>query len=214
MRHGLPAAPANLEPECPWSTCSYVVLQMGGILCCCDLRGGVLDRRLVLAPWLAPGRPAPGQLFAQCAGVRVGITQQLRHDRELARHRQLMGIIADMNHHTRNALQVIVSRSVLSMADSAAIEDIRQAVGRIDWCLREILPGADETTALKTGSAPATAQQGRCPLSEIGQGSLRTSLPMIHADGKCLRSASSAPICREIRTRQHFPIREPGTACL
>lgn len=60
-----------------------------------------------------------------------------------------MGIIADMNHHTRNALQVIVSRSVLSMADSAAIEDIRQAVGRIDWCLREILPGADETTALK-----------------------------------------------------------------
>ena len=79
----------------------------------------------------------------------LGIAQQLRHERELARHRQLMGIVADMNHHTRNALQVIVSRSVLSMADSAAIEDIRQAVGRIDWCLREVLPGAQETTTGK-----------------------------------------------------------------
>jgi hypothetical protein len=70
----------------------------------------------------------------------LGVTQQLRHDRELERHRQVMGMIADMNHHTRNALQVIVSRSVLSMADAKAVEDIRQAVGRIDWCLREILP--------------------------------------------------------------------------
>lgn len=72
----------------------------------------------------------------------LGIAQQLRHEHELARHRQLMSIVADMNHHTRNALQVIVSRSALSMPDSAAIEDIRQAVGRIDWCLREILPNA------------------------------------------------------------------------
>lgn len=61
-----------------------------------------------------------------------------------------MGVIADMNHHTRNALQVIVSRSVLSIADSAAIGDIQQAVRRIDWCLREILPNAEETTARQT----------------------------------------------------------------
>jgi len=72
----------------------------------------------------------------------LGIAQQLRYERELARHRQLMSIVADMNHHTRNALQVIVGRSALSMADSAAVDDIRQAVGRIDWCLREILPNA------------------------------------------------------------------------
>ncbi len=81
----------------------------------------------------------------------LGIAQQLRHERELERHRQLMGIVADMNHHTRNALQVIVSRSVLSIADSTAIEDIRQAVRRIDWCLREILPNADATAASKAG---------------------------------------------------------------
>jgi hypothetical protein len=72
----------------------------------------------------------------------LGVTQQVKHERELKRHRQFMGMIADMNHHTRNALQVIVSRSVLSMEDSDAIEDISQAVKRIDWCLREILPNA------------------------------------------------------------------------
>jgi hypothetical protein len=82
----------------------------------------------------------------------LGVTQQLRHDRELERHRQFMGMIADMNHHTRNALQVIVSRSVLSMADSNAVEDIRQAVKRIDWCLREILPNADATTTSRAGA--------------------------------------------------------------
>jgi len=77
----------------------------------------------------------------------LGVLQQLRQERALRRQRHLMGIVADMNHHTRNALQVIVSRSVLSMADVHAIEDIRQAVARIDWCLREILPNADETIA-------------------------------------------------------------------
>jgi signal transduction histidine kinase len=75
----------------------------------------------------------------------LGVLQQLRHERALRRQHHLMSIVADMNHHTRNALQVIVSRSALSMADVHAIEDIRQAVGRIDWCLREVLPNADET---------------------------------------------------------------------
>jgi hypothetical protein len=91
--------------------------------------------------------------------LALGIAQQLRHDRELKRQRQLMGIIADMNHHTRNALQVIVSRSVLSMADSNAVEDIRQAVTRIDWCLREILPNIDATIASRAG-APGVAPKG------------------------------------------------------
>ena len=72
----------------------------------------------------------------------------------MRRQRQLMTIIADMNHHTRNALQVIVSRSTQSIPDPTAIDDIRQAVRRIDWCLREILPGADEGAPKK----PTTAQ--------------------------------------------------------
>jgi hypothetical protein len=92
--------------------------------------------------------------------LALGIVQQLRQERALKRQRQLMSIVADMNHHTRNALQVIVSRSVLSMADASAIEDIRQAVGRIDWCLREILPNADETTARRPGEPQSPRSNG------------------------------------------------------
>jgi len=77
----------------------------------------------------------------------LGVLQQLRHERALRRHLHLMSIVADMNHHIRNALQVILSHSVLSMVDAHAIADIQQAIGRIDWCLREILPNADETIA-------------------------------------------------------------------
>jgi hypothetical protein len=96
----------------------------------------------------------------------LGIAQQLRQERKLKRQQQLMSIIADMNHHTRNALQVIVSRSVLSIADSDAIEEIRQAVRRIDWCLREILPGARDSAARKPtepeslGNGPKARSQG------------------------------------------------------
>lgn len=82
----------------------------------------------------------------------LGVAQQLRHEHALRRQRQLMTIIADMNHHTRNALQVIVNRSAQSIPDPSAIDDIRQAVRRIDWCLREILPGADEGAAKKPAS--------------------------------------------------------------
>ena len=88
--------------------------------------------------------------------LALGIAQQLRHERQLARHRQLMTVIADMNHHTRNALQVIVSRSVLSIADSEAIGDIQQAVRRIDWCLREVLPNAGQRA---DGQSPKSQPQ-------------------------------------------------------
>lgn len=98
--------------------------------------------------------------------LALGIAQQLRHERQLQRHRQLMAVIADMNHHTRNALQVIVSRSALSIADSEAIGDIQQAVRRIDWCLREVLPNADETTLRQPPqSEPLSGRLIRSPRS-------------------------------------------------
>jgi len=72
------------------------------------------------------------------------LAQQLRHERELERNQKLLGVIAEMNHHTRNALQVIVGRSALSIADANAIAEIREAVKRIEWSLREVLPGVRE----------------------------------------------------------------------
>jgi hypothetical protein len=45
-----------------------------------------------------------------------------------------------MNHHVRNALQVIVD-SVYIQGLGEQLEEIRDSVKRIDWALKEILPG-------------------------------------------------------------------------
>ena len=45
-----------------------------------------------------------------------------------------------MNHHVRNALQTIVS-SVYAHGHDQQLDEIRASVKRIEWALREILPG-------------------------------------------------------------------------
>jgi len=52
---------------------------------------------------------------------------------------QRMQIIAEMNHHIRNALQVIASSSYMGDRDKE-LAVLRDAVKRVDWALREILP--------------------------------------------------------------------------
>ena len=48
-------------------------------------------------------------------------------------------IVAEMNHHIRNALQVIALCAAKTQ-DENGIQVIRQAAERIEWSLREILP--------------------------------------------------------------------------
>ena len=50
-----------------------------------------------------------------------------------------MEIIAEINHHIRNALQVI-SYYAYREADQRVVQMIRDSVNRIDWALREVLP--------------------------------------------------------------------------
>ncbi len=45
-----------------------------------------------------------------------------------------------MNHHVRNALQTIVS-SVYAHGHAQELDEIRTSVNRIEWALREVLPG-------------------------------------------------------------------------
>jgi hypothetical protein len=62
--------------------------------------------------------------------------------------------IAEMNHHIRNALQVITYASAAqNQADS--VDLIRSSVERIEWALREVLPGHVTTPA----AAPNPARQ-------------------------------------------------------
>jgi hypothetical protein len=56
--------------------------------------------------------------------------------REYVRHK--LEIIADMNHHVRNALQVISLTTYGN--DKEEIGAIRESVNRIQWALRELLP--------------------------------------------------------------------------
>ena len=48
--------------------------------------------------------------------------------------------IAEMNHHIRNALQVI-TYATASKPQPGSVELIRSSVERIEWALREVLPG-------------------------------------------------------------------------
>ncbi|MGA2989238.1 MAG: hypothetical protein ABSD88_02100 [Candidatus Korobacteraceae bacterium] len=48
-------------------------------------------------------------------------------------------VIADMNHHIRNALRVIAYHSTIR-EDKESVAVIDDAVKRISWALREVLP--------------------------------------------------------------------------
>lgn len=56
-----------------------------------------------------------------------------------AKLRRRVEVIADMNHHVRNALQVI-SLSTHGKENKEEIAAIRESMNRIQWALRELLP--------------------------------------------------------------------------
>ena len=60
--------------------------------------------------------------------------------------------IAEMNHHVRNALQVIAYWS-LADKEMRQVELVQDAVNRIQWALREILPRDDEFTEIPEKAA-------------------------------------------------------------
>lgn len=84
-------------------------------------------------------------LLALVAAALVFFLQR-QQETELRRQRRSAEVIENMNHHIRNALQVIVARSTLDQHTEPEVQQIQDAVARIDWALREILPG--------NGSAP------------------------------------------------------------
>jgi len=64
----------------------------------------------------------------------------LQYERERrARLRQRISVIADMNHHVRNALQVI-SFHAYTTSDKEQVEAVKESMERIQWALKEVLP--------------------------------------------------------------------------
>jgi hypothetical protein len=84
-----------------------------------------------------------------------------RHERNRSRLlREKLQTIELLNHHVRNALQPIMDSAYLH-GHAQHIEVIRQSVSRIDWALREILPGhvvdEYEDPAARAGSSMDSA---------------------------------------------------------
>lgn len=67
----------------------------------------------------------------------IAWSYQRRQNRYLA---ERLEVIAEMNHHVRNGLQVI-QYSAYMTKDREHIQRIEQSLGRIDWALREVLTG-------------------------------------------------------------------------
>lgn len=64
-----------------------------------------------------------------------------------------------MNHHVRNALQVISATSP-GVDGSDQQERVRDAVNRIEWALREVLPGEIELDDMATPPKSGKPQKG------------------------------------------------------
>lgn len=103
-------------------------------------------------------------LFAALAMFFV--LQQRDTRRELARQKQYAAIIADLNHHIRNAMQVILYRAELDSHSIPEHQEIRDALNRIDWALREILPRGTESP--ETAEHGKVASQDKRPRPQIG----------------------------------------------
>src|ERR1700757_1459215 len=75
-------------------------------------------------------------------GLMAGLVAFIYEQRRSRAIRQKLAVIKAMNHHVRNALQAI---SYVPYTEQAKqIQVIQDSVNRIQWALREILPGEAE----------------------------------------------------------------------
>ncbi len=119
--------------------------------------GGTLD-------WLATYRLVPtstvmiwGALVALLVGSLVAKVLCDAHQRQCVMLARLQ-TVADVNHHVRNALQVIAyhARSGCGQSEKV-IQEVNAAVTRIEWVLQEVVPRQDTTSDRidKPGLLPA-----------------------------------------------------------
>ncbi len=87
------------------------------------------------------------------AGLFLELTRSVQHRRKSVQAR--LEVIADMNHHIRNALQVI-SYGTATHGGKQETEMMRQSIKRIEWALREVLPGYVPETHIPHEPAPPT----------------------------------------------------------
>jgi len=110
-----------------------VVSALGYLLDVLLAIGGVSSRFMLLLTNTATGIVAGGLLYQ--------VAKHAKREREVMRSR--MATIAEMNHHIRNALQVIkilVAYPPDAARSTGQVKLINESVERVEWALREVLP--------------------------------------------------------------------------
>jgi hypothetical protein len=94
-------------------------------------------------------------LIGVLAGVLVFAYERHQHKLILEK----MRVISEMNHHVRNALQPIMYSPYLK-EQAEQVRTIQEGTRRIEWALREVLPGEDSapSSAKSSTSQPPTSQ--------------------------------------------------------
>ncbi len=91
-------------------------------------------------------------------GVLAGLVVFAYEQRRYNALRERIAVISAMNHHVRNALQAISYAPYTEQAKQ--IELIRESVSRIQWALREVLPGSvDRVSTVPAGEDRAQNTQ-------------------------------------------------------
>lgn len=85
-----------------------------------------------------------------CGGIVAGLLFYLYERSRIKNLNEKLKTIELMNHHVRNALQVILDSAYLH-GHSQQISHMQESVRRIDWALREILPGTLDEFADRSG---------------------------------------------------------------
>jgi hypothetical protein len=130
----------NLPDESLWSRSSGLFSLIVAIVV--SILGIIMDRILV-----KEGLPRLDLMILSnsLTGLFAGwlfyqVAKEAKASRELVRAR--MKTIAELNHHIRNALQVIkfLGGQQRSGLDAMQLQLINDSVNRIEWALREVLP--------------------------------------------------------------------------
>ena len=89
-------------------------------------------------------------------GVLAGLVVFAYEQRRYREIRDKIAMIAAMNHHVRNALQAISYAPYTEQAKQ--IQLIQQSVNRIQWALREVLPGVGDASQSTLEAAGDSSQ--------------------------------------------------------
>ncbi len=127
-----------------WKRYSPIVLGVGIFLL------GVLSDRLFRSLSTNPVLLVIDDLMA---GLSVGLLVFLYERRRQRDSERKLRVIREMNHHVRNALQVL-SYSTWRQEDENLRSMMRDSVTHIDWALREVLPGETAGETVGPHTAP------------------------------------------------------------